>query len=192
MNRIARDRNEGNKNVSRKICQMDECQVPVHSRNLCDKHYRRLLHRGSTDELIIESHGMSGSPEYMSWSRMKQRCYNPNHSNYHNYGGRGIRVCKRWRESFSAFYEDMGPKPAPDYQIDRINNDGNYEPGNCRWITPTENLRNTRRTNLDHEKVNEIRKAYQAGGITHKELARRYRVGRSTISSIIRRETWRE
>ena len=83
-------------------------------------------------------------PGYNSWCSMKKRCYNPNISDFKNYGGRGIKVCDRWRDSFDNFYEDMGPKPTPDHQIDRIDNDGNYEPGNCRWTTRSENQHNKR------------------------------------------------
>ena len=93
-------------------------------------------------------HGMSKSPEHSAWSRIRNRCYNPNASKFRWYGGRGISVCQRWRDSFKAFYEDMGPRPFPKATIERINNDGNYEPGNCRWATQHDQSRNTQRTIL--------------------------------------------
>jgi len=74
---------------------------------------------------------------------MIQRCYNHQRKNYDRYGGRGITVCKRWREAFAAFLEDMGEPPTQQHSIDRINNDGNYEPGNCRWATALEQSRNS-------------------------------------------------
>ena len=92
----------------------------------------------------VSTHGKSDSPEWGIWSNMKTRCYNPNGSGYASYGGRGIAMCERWRESFESFLSDMGPRPGPDYQLDRIDNNGNYEPGNCRWVTRSDNCRNRR------------------------------------------------
>lgn len=90
-------------------------------------------------------HGMSRSPEHRAWEGMKQRCQNPNHKDYPDYGGRGITVCARWLASFENFFADMGLRPSCKHSIDRFpNNDGNYEPGNCRWATWTEQHRNKR------------------------------------------------
>lgn len=85
---------------------------------------------------------------YSVWTNMKARCYNPSNISYRNYGGRGIAVCERWRKSFENFLNDMGEKPTVYYQIDRIDNEGNYEPDNCRWVTRIQNGRNTRHNRL--------------------------------------------
>ena len=89
-------------------------------------------------------HGDGGSPEYKAWENMRLRCRNKNTPYYKHYGARGIRVCKRWDRSYEAFLADMGRRPGRGYSLDRIDNDGDYEPGNCRWTTQRGQLRNTR------------------------------------------------
>lgn len=92
------------------------------------------------------------TPAYVSWAAMRQRCYDPARANYKYYGGRGIIVCDRWRNDFSAFLADMGPRPSSKHSIDRIDPNGNYEPGNCRWATQSEQCRN-QRTRADVTRV---------------------------------------
>jgi len=96
----------------------------------------------------LTKHGMWQSPEYNIWIGMKSRCANPTDPVFHRYGGRGINVCDRWRESFAAFFADMGPRPSPDHSIDRIDNAKGYSPGNCRWATRKEQNRNRRDNRL--------------------------------------------
>ncbi len=96
----------------------------------------------------LKIHGLSKSPTYKSWCGMKQRCSNPKNPSYGNYGGRGIEVCKRWEDSFLSFLEDMGKTPGRGFSLDRINNNGNYEPGNCRWADAGVQRRNSRQNNF--------------------------------------------
>ncbi len=89
-------------------------------------------------------HGDVGSTEWRTWRHIKDRCLNPNDKGFNNYGGRGIKICTAWIDSFETFLKDMGRKPTPKHSIDRIEIDGNYEPNNCRWATPCEQARNKR------------------------------------------------
>lgn len=84
---------------------------------------------------------------YRVWCSMRGRCDDPSQDSYCYYGARGVDVCRRWRESFWSFVDDMGPRP-PGYQIDRIDPNGNYAPHNCRWVSPRENRRNRRKSDL--------------------------------------------
>lgn len=105
-------------------------------------------------------------PMYRGYHTMLTRCRNPKSKDYHHYGGRGITVCDRWQQHFLNFLEDMGERPTPKHTLDRINNDGNYEPSNCRWATRTMQVRNTR-----------VRKESKSGhkGVYWIEKAKRYR-----------------
>lgn len=113
------------------------------------------------------------TPGYRSWEAMRHRCSNPNASDYAYYGGRGIKICERWR-SFDAFIEDMGPRPSPRHTIERNEVNGDYEPGNCRWATRLEQMSNVRSNN--RLEVN--------GELLHlAEVARRSGVNQGTIYS---------
>lgn len=122
-------------------------------------------------------HGMarrsSRPPEYGVWVGIKNRCENRNDPSYPNYGGRGIKVCARWRASFPAFLKDMGHRPSPYHEVDRIDTDGNYEPGNCRWATSKTNNRNRR---------NNRRITYMGQTLCLAAWSERTGIGRSTIA----------
>jgi hypothetical protein len=120
---------------------------------------------------------------------MIDRCHNPSAPTFASYGGRGIAVCDRWRESFAAFVADMGERPAGT-TIDRIDNDRGYEPGNCRWASMAVQSRNRRSTKLTPSDVAKIREAI-AGGDRGALVARRFGVAKTTVSAIRCGRIWR-
>ena len=103
------------------------------------------------DQLFVKQstvHGMFGTIEYGTWSGMKQRCYNENCHSYKNYGGRGILMCRQWKDSFTKFFDDMGIRPDDKSSLDRIDNNKGYSPDNCRWSTQIEQSNNKRTNTL--------------------------------------------
>jgi len=117
-------------------------------------------------------HGMCETVENRAWRRIKQRCGNPNNDEYHNYGGRGIKVCDRWLNSFVNFFEDMGKRPVECHGIDRINNNGNYEPNNCKWASTFENNQHRR---------NCFMIPYKGKTYNNEELSRKLNINRGTL-----------
>lgn len=173
-----------------KECIIDGCNGKIQGYGYCPKHYHRFKTNGDPLKVQIEQHGMGKTPEYSSWLNMKHRCYYEKHGSFHRYGGRGITVCPEWKNSFLAFYEYMGKKPNPKYELDRIDNGGNYEPGNCQWISHKDNSRKTSATKLNLEQVEEIKKIYSKGNITAKAISEMYNVCDNTVNYILKGKCW--
>jgi hypothetical protein len=133
---------------------------------------------------------MSKRSIYKTWVQMIARCSDQNTIQYKDYGGRGIRVCDSWLKSFQSFYNDMGEKPSSKHQIDRKDNNGDYELGNCRWLTQTDNIRNGSATKLNIESILVIKYYLKHRLATTRRLSEAYNVNISTIGHINSGRTW--
>lgn len=144
------------------------------------------LHREQVGD-NLRTHGLSTSGEHKVWRGMKDRCSNPKFSGYKNYGGRGIKVCERWLNSFENFYADMGPKPSPNLTIHRVDNDGDYCKENCIWTT--RKVQGRYKTNTLWIKHNGVRKALSAWaedlGFSYSVLHARLQRGWSAEKTLI-------
>lgn len=159
------------------LCSMPGCARTVLARGMCSTHYTRWRKHGDPTRVDPgrHTHGMSRKPEYKVWKNMRDRCSKISCKSFPDYGARGIVVCDRWFNNFETFFLDMGPRPSPKHSIDRINNDGNYEPGNCRWATKAQqmsNRRNSRFVILDGTKLT-ITEAAKLLGRPHTYLYKR-------------------
>ena len=172
-------------------CSISGCKNVHHAKGFCKKHYERFRIQGDPLYIDPKFHGMYFTPEYRSWRKMKERCNNKNHKYYKNYGGRGISVCKEWND-FMAFYKDMGDKPFPNADIDRIDNNGDYEPSNCRWVSRAENCHNKSTNKLTIEDVREIRNTFDDKLHTRVSFGKKYGVSGSLIGSILSNKVWVE
>lgn len=125
-----------------------------------------------------EISGNRPSPEYQAWLSAKKRCYSPTNPSYADYGARGIRMCDRWRDDFSAFLEDVGRRPTPAHSLDRENANGHYEPGNCRWADIGTQNRNRRCVTLYE---------FKGDGLTLGQIARVLGINRDAARRMARR-----
>lgn len=158
---------------------------------LCDCGHKRIAHATNIHKLTScgcsnkpnhnQTHGMTRTREYYAWYNAKKRCFWKKGSRYQDYGGRGITMCDEWKNSFEAFFSYMGKCP-DGYQLDRINNDGNYEPGNCRWATRTTQSRNKQKTLYFNRRS--IKDIAAERGINYYTLRAAYQRGENPITYI--------
>jgi len=178
-----------------RICEVEGCKTKHYAKGLCKKHYCRMKKYGNPMETKYgrdnEKHGYSKTSEYNVWQNMKKRCYSESDNRFDRYGGRGIKVCDSWENSFLNFITDMGPKPFEGAEIDRIDNDGNYEPSNCRWVSRTQNIRNCSMTKIDYQIALDIREEFSTGKYTQKEIGERYGIKQANVHRIIANEIWK-
>lgn len=165
----------------------------VRSNNLCQIRSCGCLisESGKKIGLANTRHGGTNTPEFRAWQAMIQRCHNPKTRCFKNYGGRGIAICTEWQKSFERFLLDMGRRPSVYHSLDRVNNDGNYEPSNCRWATASQQNINrrpqNRRKNITfklpadtREQIHSLQDTY-----SHRKLGRMFGVTHKTIARII-------
>lgn len=130
-------------------------------------------------------------PMYGRWQSMKARCYNPKHPKYPRYGGRGIEVCERWLRSFSNYLHDVGRPPEKGYQLDRIDNNGDYSPDNVRWCSQTENIRNASCTIACDLWVRIWFRLYMLGRPwSHEEIGKTFGVDKHTVRKALSGINW--
>jgi hypothetical protein len=154
--------------------------------------------RGEKTAVHRRTHGQSKTREYKIWNGIKKRCFNPNCAAYKNYGGRGIVMSDKWRSSFQSFLDDVGLSPTDMHELDRTNNNGNYEPGNVRWVLPRENALNTRRNRLieyrgERLPMSELaRRNGKSSGVLEHRLSRGWSVEDAVNRPVANRGQWRK
>lgn len=130
-------------------------------------------------------HGLYKHPLYRRWTSIRARCRDPNRNDYPYYGGRGIKVCRRW-DDFENFIADMGDPPSPEHQVDRRDNNGDYDPSNCYWATRSQQQRNCRPRPSKHSE--KVLRLYATGKYSQNGLARLLGISPGYVNKIVTRK----
>lgn len=148
------------------------------------------MRHGHLEKVCRRIHGLERDPIYAVWSNMLKRCEDPRNKSFHNYGGREITVCPEWHD-VTRFNNDVCGHPGGGLTFDRIDVNGNYEPGNVRWVSPAVQAQNRRNNKLSHDKARAIR-LLTAKGLSRRELAKRYAVDKTMIAHVVAGRAWKE
>lgn len=137
------------------------------------------------------THNMADSKIYIKWQAMKRRCLHSKSSDFKHYGGRGIELCQQWH-TFEGFMRwEKFSEWKPGLEIDRIDNNGNYEPSNCRWVSRAENTQNTRRNVLNREMARLIKRLHESGEMSYSVIAKTLTVSKEVVASVVSERSWR-
>lgn len=164
-------------------------QIIVYRGHLRDGHTQSC---GCLRSENMTTHGMSDTDEFRIWKGIIKRCTNPKDVNYEHYGGRGISICDRWKNSFENFYADMGPRPSPKHSVDRLENNGDYEPSNCRWATDEEQA-NNKNNNVTYEYDGQrytVAQLARLCEISHPAMVSRLKKYDGDVEKAVRHKRW--
>lgn len=162
----------------KQICSVKKCLNSIRALGYCKRHYHQYVF-------------MPKHPLYHTWQNIQRRCNNPEHPRYKDWGGRGIKVCARWVNSYKDFINDMGPRPTPFHQVDRINNDGDYTPENCRWATATQQTKTRRKRSNNRSGVKGV-ELRQDGKFVARITINKKRINLGSFSDLSEAKTARE
>lgn len=171
-------------------CSEDGCEKKVVALGLCGMHRKRLKRHGHTKQTRPADWGKrENHPLYQTWLGMRRRCSDEKYRDFLNYGARGITVCDKWQNDFWAFVSDMGPKPSKRHSVERMDNNGNYTPDNCKWATYEEQARNRRSAVITEDLAIEIKRRMKFGDNLG-DIARAMKLSYGQVRNVAVGQSW--